>query len=208
MAWAILKGMNFPSVVTSVEIDAGARQVVRKINCTVDGLTVDATGKIEFKQCDNALPFFPEEAKNILPWASVLDELNDYRLKVTGLKVGQYEVRLNGRKMAGYSAAALGAGVNLASAVLAEGPIADQVKAVWAAVKVKNDYYHGKIFRGIILAEVKIPDFLDIKVEDLEGKRAAALKERMGRMAGLFAEIRKTLVMQPHRVEIVPVLKQ
>jgi len=137
-----------------------------------------------------------------------MEELNDYRLKITGLKAGQYEIRLGGKKVAEYSSAALSDGVNLAPAVLAEGPIADQVKAVWTAIKAKNDYYHSRIFRGVMLADVNIPDFLDIKKEYVESKRAETLKERMAKMPELFDAIKKTLVIQPHQVEIIPAPKQ
>jgi len=208
MASSILKGMSFPAVVASVEIDIPSGKVVQNLNCKIDGVNVDATGKVEFVQLDNSLPFFPQEAKSILKWAPILEEMNDYRLKVTGLKTGQYEVRLAGTKVAEYSDVALHDGVNLAEAALAEGPIADQVKVVLTAVKAKNDYYHNKIFRGVVLAEVKIPDFLDIKIDDIEGKRATALKERMAKMPEYFEVIRKALVMKPHKVEIIPVTKQ
>ncbi len=205
MAWSILKGMSFPPVVASVEIDAASGKVVKNVNCAIDGLKVDATGKVEFKQKDDALPFFPEEAKSVLEWAPILDDLNDYHLKVTGLKAGQYDVRLGGTNVGVYSSAALNDGVNLAAAVLAGGPIADQVKAVWTAVRAKNSYYHNKIFRGIVLSRIEIPDYLGIKVEDVDAKRDAALQERLARMPELFEAIRKTLVMQAHVVEIVPV---
>jgi lysophospholipase L1-like esterase len=205
MASAILKAMSFPTVVASVEIDAAAGKVVKNVNCAVDGLKVDAAGKVEFKQTDNALPFFPQEAKSILQWAPIAEELNEYLVKVTGLKAGQYEVRLGGKKIGEYSNTALNDGVNMAAAVLAAGPIAEQVNAVWTAVKAKNDYYHHRIFRGVILAEVKIPDFLGVQVDNVEAKRAAALTERMAKMPELFDAIKKTLVMQPHAVEILPV---
>jgi lysophospholipase L1-like esterase len=207
MAWAILKGMNFPSLIASVEIDAASEKVTKNQNCKIEDLKVN-NGKIEFKQQDAALPFFPEDAKSILQWAPIMEELNDYRLKVTGLKAGQYEIRLGGKKVAEYSAVALNDSVNLAPAVLSDGPIADHVKAVWAAVKAKNDYYHSHIFRGVVLAEVKIPDFLDVKVDNVEAKREAALKVRMAKMPEFFDAIKKTLAIQSHQVEIVPVPKQ
>jgi lysophospholipase L1-like esterase len=205
MAATILKGMNFPALVASVEINATSRKVVQNRNCAIEGLTVNADGKIEFKQTDKALPFFPDgDAKNILQWAAILEEMNDYRLKATGLKDGQYEVRLGGVKVAEYSAAALSAGVNLAPAVLTTGPIADQVKAVWAAIHAKNQYFHDKIFRGVLLAG-GAPEFLGMTPEVVEAKREAVFKERMGRMPELFEAIRKTLIMQSHQVEIVPI---
>jgi len=204
MAATILKGMNFPALVASVEIDAASRKVAQNLNCAVEGLTVNADGKIEFRQKDKALPFFPEGAKSILKWVPILEEMNDYRMKVTGLKEGRYEVRLGGVKVAEYSAAEFAAGVNLAPAVLTIGPIADQVKAVWAAIRAKNSYFHDKIFRGVMLAG-GVPEFMEITHETVEAKRQAVFKERMGRMPELFDSIRKTLIMQSHQVEIVPI---
>ena len=205
MAATILKGMNLPSLVAAVEIDAASRKVVANRNCTVDGLQVGADGKITFNQKDNALPFFPEgDAKNILQWLPILEELNDYRLKVTGLKAGRYEIRLAGVKVADCSNDELGAGVNLAAAVLAAGPIADQVKAVWAAIRAKSGYFGDKIFGGVMLAG-GAPEFLGMTSEQVEAKREEVFKERMGRLNELFDAIRKALVMQANQVEIVPV---
>ena len=202
MAAGILKGMSFPTFVCAVEIDAAAKKVVQNQNCAIEGLNVNADGKIEFQQTDRALPFFPEEAKSILQWSPVLDEMNDYRLKVTGLKDGRYEVRLGGVKIADYTAAELSAGVNIAAAALAAGPIAEQVKAVRAAIKAKNDFFHDRIFRGVVLAGA-VPDFLELSQQEIDAKREAALKKRMEKMPELFAAIRKSLVIQSHPVEII-----
>jgi len=205
MAATILKGMSLPSLVASVEIDAASRKVVANRNCTVEGLQVGADGKITFNQKDNALPFFPEgDAKNILQWLPILEELNDYRLKVTGLKAGRYEIRLAGVKVADCSNDELGAGVNLAAAVLAAGPIADQVKAVWAAIGAKSGYFRDKIFGGVMLAG-GAPEFLGMTSEQVEAKREEVFKERMGRLNELFDAIRKALVMHANLVEIIPV---
>ena len=40
----------------------------------------------------------------------------------------------------------------------------------------------------------------------VEAKRQAVLKERMGKMPELFEAIKMALVIQPHQVEIVPVV--
>ena len=94
-----------------------------------------------------------------------------------------------------------------AAAVLAVGPIADQVKTFSDALQAKNQYYHGQIFRGVLIADINIPDFLEIKKDYIETKRAAAFKERLAKMPQYFDAIRKTLVMQPHQVEIVAIPK-
>jgi hypothetical protein len=131
--------------------------------------------------------------------------MNQYGLKVKGLKAGRYEIRLGGKKVAEHTAAELAAGVNLATAALTTGPVAEQVNEVWQAVVAKNRYFHDRIFRGVVLAQVSIPDFLDIKVSDVEAKRKAAFEERMKKMPELDAAVRKALVVKPHQVDIVPV---
>lgn len=205
MAASILKGLRFPKLVSTVDIDAAAKQA-EATNCKVAKLDIKNDG-LSFTRLDAALPFFPEGAEGILKWAPIRDELNDYGLKVRGLKAGRYEVRLGGKKVAEHSSEELAAGVNLTSAALSAGPVADQVKAVWQAVQAKNKYYHDRIFRGVVLAQVNIPDFLDIKVTDIEAKRQKAIEERMAKLPELDDVIRKALDIKPHTVEIVPVTK-
>jgi lysophospholipase L1-like esterase len=202
MAASILKGLSFPAQVASVEIDAVQGRATATKNCTVAQLgTKD--GGIAWEQRDEALPFFPPEAAGILKWSPVLDEMNDYRLKVTGLKSGKYEVRLGGKEVAQYTADELAKGVNLAQAALTAGPIAEQMKAVKAAVEAKNKYHHDNIFRGVVLAGV--PDFLKLSPQEIEEKREAAFKERMAKMPDYDAAVRKALELKAHTVEVVPV---
>jgi lysophospholipase L1-like esterase len=205
MAWAILKGLHFPTVVSNVEIDAAAKQVAKAENCKVSELAA-GDGGVSFQRIDAALPFFPAEAEKINEWLPIRDEMNRYLLKVSGLKAGRYEIRLGGTKVAEYTAAELAEGVNLAAAALAGGPVADQVNAVWQAVKAKNSYYHDRIFRGVVLAQVAIPDFLGIEISpaEIEARRQSAIAERMTKLPELDAAIRQALVAGPHRVEIAP----
>ena len=95
MAWAVLKGLNFPRLVSAVEIDAVAGKVAKADNCKVDDIAANAAG-VKFQRLDGALPFFPAEAKSILKWTPILEELNEYGLKVTGLKAGQYDILVDG----------------------------------------------------------------------------------------------------------------
>jgi len=203
MAAEILKGMSFPTLVAAVEINAASRMVVQNKNSQIEGLKVASSGAIEFQQKDNALPFFPEgDAKNILQWVPVLEQMNGYYLKVTALKTGRYEVRLGGVKVADYSAAQLAAGVNLAAPALTAGPIADQVKAVAAAISAKNSYFHDRIFGGVSRAG-GVPEFMGISPEQVEAKRMSVFNERMKKMPELFDAIRKARIIQGHKVEII-----
>jgi lysophospholipase L1-like esterase len=208
MAASILKGLNFPKLVSSAEIDAPSAKVSKAANCKVTDITVAKDGQaVRFMREDAALPFFPDDAKSILQWSPILDELNDYRLKVTGLAAGKYEIRLGGKKIAERTADELAAGTNLAAESLAAGPVADQVKAVWNAVKAKNQYHHDRIFRGVVLSPANIPDWLDIKLSaaEIETKRQAAIADRMTKLPELDATVRNALQMKPHQVEVVPV---
>lgn len=205
MAWAILKGLGFPRLVSQVEIDAALPKVVTSENCRVSELAAK-DGGLSFERADEALPFFPSEAEGINTWAPVREELNDYRLKITGLKPGKYEIRLNDAKIADCTSEELASGVNLAKPALAAGPVAEQVNAVWDAVKAKNRYYHDRVFRGIVLANVSIPDFLGISVPpaEIEAKRQSALAERMQKLPELDAAIRQALAPRSHRVLVSP----
>ena len=203
MAAEILKGMSFPTLVAAVEINATTRKVVQNKNCQIDGLKVTSSGAIEFQQKDNALPFFPDgDAKNILQWVPILEQMNGYYLKVTGLKTDRFEVRLGGVKVADFSAAQLAAGVNLAAPALTAGPIAEQVKAVAAAINAKNSYFHDRIF-GSVLRAGGVPEFMGISLDQVEAKRLEVFNERMKKMPEFFAAIRKARMIQAHKVEII-----
>lgn len=208
MAAAILKGLHFPALVSSVEIDLASPAAAKTVHCKVTDLTHEGD-RVRFQRQDDALPFFPEEARAIRKWAPLLNEMNVYTLKVAGLKPGAYEIRLGGKAVAKHSAEELAKGVNLADAALSAGPVADQVKAVRAAVEAKNRFHHDRIFRGVVLATAVVPDWLGLQLNaaEIEAKRQAAFKERMEKLPELDAAIRKTLEVKPHTVEIVPVEK-
>lgn len=208
MAYAILQGLHFPQTVSAVEIDLAA-DGVKTANCQVTNVTRKGD-EIRFQRQDAALPFFPEEAKAILRWAPILEDLNAYTLRVRGLRAGTYEVRLGDTKVAECSAEELAKGVNLAVGALRAGPVAEQVKAVKAAVEAKNKFHHDRIFRGVVLAQVgSLPDWLGIKLTaaEVEAKRQAALRERMAQLPDHDAAVRKVLEIKPHTVEIRPVEK-
>lgn len=204
MAASILKGLSFPTLVSAVEIDAAGGKVNSAINCKVDNV-VAKDGGVSFSRLDESLPFFPADAKSILTSTPILEELNKYTLKVTGLAAGNYEVRLGGKKVATHTAAELAAGANLAAGALQEGPVADQVKAITTAIENKNRFHHDQIFRGIVLQGA--PGWVNeiIPQAELEAKRDALIKKRLAHVAELDGEVAKALVLKAHTVEVVPV---
>jgi lysophospholipase L1-like esterase len=212
MAASILKAMAFPHLVSSMDIvlKTGLPEVRTK-NCKHAslGAKFDNGGpaiEASFMRQDLALPFFPEQAKSILKWTPLLEEMNDYSLKVAGLKAGKYEVKLGGKKVAEYTDAELAKGVNLAAGALTAGPIADQVKDVVKAVDAKTNYYHDQIYSPLVLQRniAKNPDFKDVAKEDVAKRREALIEERMKKMPELDAAIHKALAPRSHLVEIVP----
>jgi lysophospholipase L1-like esterase len=194
MAASILKGMHFPREVSSVSMGVGGKRTSETVtkNCKITD--VDTKDGVRFKRLDQALPFFPEEARSILKWAPLLTDMNHYGLQVKGLKAGTYEIHFGGKKVAEHTAAELEKGVNLAEAALKTGPVAEQVKTVWKAVQAKTNYFHDQIFRGVVLSG--------------KGYDRAKYEERMKKMPELDAAIRGALTMRPYEVEIVLANKQ
>lgn len=203
MAASILQGMHFPKLVSSVEIDATAGTLTSASNCHVDELAT-ANGVVSFHRIDAALPFFPSDAVPILKHTPLLEEMNDYRLKITGLAEGKYSIKIGGVAIAEFSEAQLGEGVNLASAALAAGPIAEQVKLVREAVEAKNRYYHDQIFRGIVLTNVPVWVHEIIPREELEAKKSSLISERLSKLPALDEEVRHALEMKARTYEIAP----
>lgn len=201
MASEILKGLRFPKLVSSAELDA-AGKVVKAEQCEISNAAAK-DGGLSFQRLDAALPFFPAEAKSILKWVPILEDMNQYTLKITGLKDGAYEIKVDGVKIGERTAAELAAGANLAMDALSAGPIADQVKAVFGAVVEKNRFYHDKIFRGIVLGP-GVPDWLEIPPAEAEARKQAAMEKRMSKVTELDAAIRKLLELKPHQFEVLP----
>jgi lysophospholipase L1-like esterase len=213
MAWAILKGLHFPALVSSVDLDLKYKESPKTANCQVSGVKVALAGGavegVSFERTDHALPFFPADARSILHWAPILDELNRYELKIKGLPSGRFEVRLGGVRVAEHTAEELSKGVNLAGPALVSGPVAQQVDSLWKAVIKKNRYFHDRIFRGVVLSGAQIPDWLDAKLTpaEIEQRRHEAYAKRMERMPELDEGVRQALRPRGHLVEIVSVGK-
>ena len=209
MASSILKALNFPTLVSAAEIDATKLAATKTEQCQITDIGNGTNGGLTFIRRDTALPYFPEQGSAILKWSPVIDDMNKYMLKVTGLKAGKYEVRLGGKNVAEYADTALAEGVNLAGPALAAGPVADQVKAVAAAVKAKNGFFHDKIFRGIVLAGVEIPDYVENKTNllvEIESQRVTVLAKRREELPKLDEAVRNALAIKPYVVEVVPVV--
>ncbi len=141
MAAALLKDLGADGFVSSATVDA-AGQVAEAKGCKIDELKVDGS-RLVFDRLDECLPFpIPDEARAVLSIDPTILEMSRYTLKVTGLKGGRYELKINAVPTATLTAKDLEAGVNLTdlgpSATAKQvNPIAAQGKAVLGAVSNK-----------------------------------------------------------------------
>jgi lysophospholipase L1-like esterase len=116
MAYAILKGLDAPSEVSTVHIDARGKKVVEARDCEVKELSVEGD-RIRFLRHDQGLPFnqglFFTFNYRFVP---VPDEMNRYMIRIEHLPEGRYELTADGRGVGTYTAQQFTAGVNIASA--------------------------------------------------------------------------------------------
>jgi len=141
MAWAILKGLGAPALVSRAELDCGANKVTATEACRISNLKV-ANGTVSFDRLDEALPMpIDSRAEQALKLAPILDDLDQYELKVTGLPSGTYELSIDGQPAGDFSSNELAKGANLADKA---GPITKQAREVLRMVFEKNNVYFNR----------------------------------------------------------------
>lgn len=134
MASIILQQLNAPSLVSSVELDVTADQsakVVGTAKCTVTNVKYQKN-KLQFDRADECLPMpVDERAMNALKLAPVLESLNRYDLKLTGLPADCYDIMIDGELVTTLTKQELAKGWNLATTA---GPISRQAREVLALI--------------------------------------------------------------------------
>ena len=196
MAWAILKGLDAPSLVSSAQINAAAQKCVAANRCRINNLTVSG-GAVSFDRLDEALPMpIDTKASPALKLAPILDDLNQYTLQVTGLPAGAYEITINGESAAKASSEELAKGCNLA---VQAGPITKQAGQVLAMVFNKNNTYFNR-WRDVQL--YSFPKWAESP--DIEGRRTAELARLDQEIAGQEAEINAARKPKTRHFELKP----
>jgi lysophospholipase L1-like esterase len=116
MAEALLKAWNAPATVTAVQIDAIAVRAVRADNTEVSGLK--ASDGLTWTQTDKALPMpvnMEDPVVKLAMQSSDFFRAVDWQpLKVTGLKDGQYLLKIDGQEVGIFTREQLAEGLNLA----------------------------------------------------------------------------------------------
>lgn len=142
MAAALLKELGADGFVSSAALE-GSGKVVEAKGCTIDAVKTGG-GKLEFDRLDERLPMpIPDEARPAIALFPTVLDMSQYMLTVTGLKDGNYTLKINGIPAGTLSAKQLAAGVNLTALGPVAGskepsPILAQSKAILKAVETKE----------------------------------------------------------------------
>lgn len=123
MAWLFLKTQGVAGLpVADIAIDAKSGKLGRSENCQITN--VRTQGNLRFDYLANSLPFPVDtvarlwgnprpqsQALGVMPFYT---EFNRELMKVTGLSDGQYELTIDNKPVATFTASALSEGINLA----------------------------------------------------------------------------------------------
>jgi lysophospholipase L1-like esterase len=197
MAAALLKALAAQPFVSSATIAADGKVGDIK-GCKIDAAKA-AGSKLTFDRLDDCLPFpIPDEARQVLPLYPVIEELSQYTLKVTGLKEGNYLLKINDVPAAKLSAKELDAGVNLTTIGMPIGlpqtsPIVAQSRAVLNAVALKENVVNQVRQQSRLAHDPKAKPELKEQLGDLIKKVEAADQQ-----------IRKAATPQKLHFELVP----
>ena len=194
MAWAVLKGLGATALVSRAEIDGAAGKLLASEGCQVTNLKAEP-GTVAFDRVDAALPMpIDPKAEPALKLAPILQDLNQYELKVAGLPAGDYQLSIDGEAVGKASSEDLAKGWNIATTA---GPITKQAREVLALVFKKNDIFFRR-WRTVQLFE--FPDWAQ-KPEAL-GVQTAEIARLDGQIAEAEAQIDTLRKPKPHHFEL------
>jgi hypothetical protein len=181
MAWAILKALGAPALVSRAELNGAAGKVLASEGCQITNLKAEQ-GTVAFDRSDDALPMpIDPKAEPALKLAPILQDLDQYELKVAGLPAGTYELSIDGDSVGKASNEDLAKGWNLA---ITAGPITKQAREVLALVFQKNNLYFQR-WRSVQLFE--FPGWA--QSPEAETKRAAEMARLDSQIADAESQI-------------------
>jgi lysophospholipase L1-like esterase len=194
MAWAVLKGLGASALVSRAEIDGAAGKLLASEGCRISNLKADQ-GTVAFDRADDALPMpIDPKAEAALKLAPILQDLDLYELKVTGLPAGNYELSIDGEAVGKASNEDLSKGWNLATTA---GPITKQAQEVLSLIFQKNNIFY-KRWRSVQLYE--FPSW--VQSPDVETQRAAEIARLDGQIAEAEAQIESARKPKSHHFEL------
>jgi lysophospholipase L1-like esterase len=185
MAWIILKRLGATPLVSAAEIDAATKRVIAAERCQIMDLAQSADGTLSFTRTDEALPLpLDARAESALKRAPIIDDLNLYVLKITGLESARYDVLIDDELAATVEASDLARGWNMATA---KGPITAQAQLVLQLILKKNAVF-----------------FRRWKEIGLDPTRQAEAPRWDERVAAAEAELNAARRPKPHQFKLTP----
>jgi lysophospholipase L1-like esterase len=181
MAYAILKGLGAPALVSSATIDGST--VTAAEDCKIDHVAASGDG-VEFDRLDEGLPFNQGLFFNLrYRFIPLPEEMNRYMLRVKNLKPGKYDMTADGRALGSFTAEQLASGVNIASATAdgwqPGGPWDAQGWSLNYLTEARNeavsvDKYSKEYLSGNPSREEVLKQIADINARIEEAQRAVA----------------------------------
>jgi lysophospholipase L1-like esterase len=197
MAWAILKSLGAPAAVSSAELNGTTGKIVAATGCQITDPKV-AAGVVSFTRKDAALPLpLDPSAETVTKLIPLLDDLSRYELKVTGLTAPKYQLLIDDKPAATFTAQELAQGCNL---TLTAGPITEQSRQLWALVVEKNNAFFRR-WREVQLYGP--PDWA--KSPAFEAAREKELARQDEQIAQLETKINALRQPVPHAFVLKPV---
>ncbi|MHB8997058.1 MAG: GDSL-type esterase/lipase family protein [Armatimonadota bacterium] len=127
-AWACLRGLGAPSLVSEARINLTQGQVTMADRCAISNLIMSST-KVSFTRMDHTLPMpIPDDSRTGLRLIPLAPQLSHYGLRVSGLSEGRYDVKIDGVIVTTATSTELGRGIELGT--MNRGPIYDQCQEV------------------------------------------------------------------------------
>jgi lysophospholipase L1-like esterase len=198
MAWACLKGLGMPSLVSEATIDVAEGKALAANDCHITDLNC-ASDSASFSRLDKCLPMpIPDNARNGLKLVPLAADLSHYGLAVTRLKAGRYDVKIDGVAVATATADELAAGLELGA--MDKGPIHDQCVTVLNLIGEKSDLVRG--WRDI--AKYPVARWLgDDLVAKVNGRKQAELDTKRQAVETVDAKLHDAVQPKAHVFSIV-----
>ena len=167
MAYALLKALGCEEQASGLEIDAATGEVGAD-RCAVEAVEVSES-EVRFTRRDEALPtYFDPEAAAVFEYAPIVEELNQYPLRVSGLQAGAWRLTVADEEVGTFTAEELAKGVNLATR---PGPWQALGKAADDSVADQEEIYLQKRRLGGVFRRVSTPPV------EAEAEKVALMKK-------------------------------
>jgi lysophospholipase L1-like esterase len=197
MAESLLKAWGVPSLVSNVQIDAGAQKVIRADSATIDDLKC-SDASITWTETDACLPM-PVNSRDpatalVLKSSDWMEAIDQELLSVKGLNAPYYEVAIDGSPVCAVSREELAKGVNLAAF---ETPMMTQAAAVHQ-LTIQHNNLHFNRWRTIQVG-------LESKNSDIIAKNLAPILGVLdAEENGVIEQQRAKAQPVPHHYELKP----